>query len=180
MPPDDLLDEDIPGEDALTTAEDQLPEIAEQNELTVPQLVDRLDDDSVWVDTTGVLYYVEPLPGPDAMSSIERAAGPFPADQTFLLHSRAGSSKTIYLDFDGHTLSDTFWPADDAGPYQALPFDSNGVSGSGPRSSTPCRASGNGCPRTSHRSTSTSPPRTQASTGSTVRRRRTRSSAPVC
>lgn len=36
-------------------------------------------------------------------------AGPFPADQTFLLHSKPGASKVIYLDFDGHTTSGTIW-----------------------------------------------------------------------
>jgi hypothetical protein len=31
-------------------------------------------------------------------------AGPFPYSQTFLLNSRSGSTKTIYLDFDGYTV----------------------------------------------------------------------------
>ena len=59
VPPEDVLDEDVRGEDVLTTAEDQLPAIAERNDLTVPQLIDTLQDDSLWVDTTGELYYVE-------------------------------------------------------------------------------------------------------------------------
>jgi PKD repeat protein len=36
-------------------------------------------------------------------------SGPFPVDQTFLLHTKPGASKVIYLDFDGHTTSGTFW-----------------------------------------------------------------------
>ena len=34
-----------------------------------------------------------------------------PLDQTFLLHSRPGSKRTIYLDFKGATLSGTAWNA---------------------------------------------------------------------
>jgi hypothetical protein len=33
----------------------------------------------------------------------------FPLSQTFLLHSKPGSTRTIYLDFDGHTISGTAW-----------------------------------------------------------------------
>lgn len=33
----------------------------------------------------------------------------FPLNQTFLLHSLPGATKTIYLDFDGHTTNNTFW-----------------------------------------------------------------------
>ena len=37
------------------------------------------------------------------------AEGPFPDGQTFLLNSRPGASKVVYLDFDGHTTSSTSW-----------------------------------------------------------------------
>jgi hypothetical protein len=37
------------------------------------------------------------------------AAAPFPLSQTFLLHSDPTATKTIYLDFDGHTTSGTDW-----------------------------------------------------------------------
>ena len=37
------------------------------------------------------------------------AEGPFPDNQTFLLNSRPGASKVIYLDFDGHTTTSTSW-----------------------------------------------------------------------
>ncbi len=43
------------------------------------------------------------------MASTARAASAFPLDQTFLLHSAAGASKVIYLDFDGHTTTGTSW-----------------------------------------------------------------------
>ena len=36
-------------------------------------------------------------------------AAPFDLGQTFLLHSRPSATKTIYLDFDGHTTTGTSW-----------------------------------------------------------------------
>ena len=36
-------------------------------------------------------------------------AAPYPYDQTFLLHSLPGANRTIFLDFDGHTVSNTGW-----------------------------------------------------------------------
>lgn len=33
---------------------------------------------------------------------------PFPFAQTFLLHSKPGSNRTVYLDFDGGTLDSGF------------------------------------------------------------------------
>ena len=36
-------------------------------------------------------------------------AAPYPLADTFKLHSNPGASKTIYLDFDGHTTSGTSW-----------------------------------------------------------------------
>ncbi|WP_197455700.1 choice-of-anchor D domain-containing protein [Stieleria neptunia] len=36
-------------------------------------------------------------------------AAPFSLDDTFTLHSRPDSNFTIYLDFDGHTTTDTSW-----------------------------------------------------------------------
>lgn len=37
------------------------------------------------------------------------ATAPYPLDQTFGLHSRPGSSRTIYLDFQGETVSGSIW-----------------------------------------------------------------------
>ncbi len=61
------------------------------------------------------ILYFDPAPDllvSDSMAasaSEPQAAAPLPLDQTFLLHSAPGASKTIYLDFDGHTTSGTEW-----------------------------------------------------------------------
>ena len=36
-------------------------------------------------------------------------AAPYPYAQTFALHSRPGSSRVIYLDFNGETITGTAW-----------------------------------------------------------------------
>lgn len=58
-------------------------------------------------------------------------APPFPIDQTFLLNSRPGASKTIYLDFDGHTTIGTEWNlAFNVNSIVTPPFDIDGNPGS--------------------------------------------------
>jgi hypothetical protein len=48
---------------------------------------------------------------PKAAAAAASASGaaPYPLDQTFLLNSKPGSPRVIYLDFDGHTVSGTAW-----------------------------------------------------------------------
>lgn len=49
-----------------------------------------------------------------------------PVDQTFLLHSKPGARRTIYLNFKGATLTNTAW---NSGTITAAPFDLDGVPG---------------------------------------------------
>ena len=47
----------------------------------------------------------------------------YPLDQTFKLHSRPGSTKVLYLDFNGHTITGTLWN-EEYGPIIVIPpFD---------------------------------------------------------
>jgi hypothetical protein len=51
-----------------------------------------------------------PLPtGTSATTGTLQAAAPFSLSQTFLLNSLPSATKTIYLDFNGHTTSGTWW-----------------------------------------------------------------------
>ncbi len=54
----------------------------------------------------------------------------FPLSQTFLLHSKPGASKIIFLDFDGHTLSGNAWAATKNGGADIIapPWDTDGKS----------------------------------------------------
>ncbi len=72
------------------------------------------DDPTAALDSSGQLFYREPLPAGALAAArtpgMAPAAAPqFPLDQTFDLHSKAGSQRTIYLDFDGMTVSGTRW-----------------------------------------------------------------------
>ena len=72
---------------------------------------------SLRADLRGRLHYVceglLPLQNAVAQagtaSGTETAAASFPASETFFLHSKPGASRVIYLDFDGHTTSGTYW-----------------------------------------------------------------------
>ncbi len=85
-------------------------------------------DKSLWVDEKGRLIYICDFKG--AKESGEAvSANVSPIDdgavdrtQTFLLHSRKGASRVVYLDFDGHDASTTSWGTDAI----AVPFDLDG------------------------------------------------------
>jgi hypothetical protein len=65
-------------------------------------------DSSYWLDVCGLGFYVEEVPK-NVSSNVNVSAAPYAYDQTFRLHSKPGSSKTIYLDFNGHSYSGTAW-----------------------------------------------------------------------
>ena len=65
----------------------------------------------------------------DTASGGTTLAGAYPADQTFLLHSRPGAQRVIYLDFNGHTTSGTPWNSNFTSGANIVtpPYDSDGV-----------------------------------------------------
>lgn len=64
-------------------------------------------DPTLRLAPSGVAYFVEPTADAPAERSVPAQA--FPLEQTFKLHSKPGSKRTIYLDFDGHNVSGTLW-----------------------------------------------------------------------
>ena len=73
-------------------------------------------DGGLWLDTCGQAFYVDPSsPATGEPARTEGGATQsvdkqlFPLADTFELSSRPGSTRTIYLDFNGHTLSGTAW-----------------------------------------------------------------------
>jgi hypothetical protein len=99
------------------------------NQLSGVRLDALLLDDSVWFDVSGVAFYKDVAPtipfGPELVQPSEGVAAS--AAGFLSLHSKPGSSKTIYLNFGGFTATDTFWGA---GSLVAGPFDTDGVPGS--------------------------------------------------
>lgn len=120
-PAQPLLDGPARGRKAIRELGDRLPAAAARNDLPPARLRSLLrTDSSVWVDPQGSLYYVDPVyhdgdeqessatPAPAASSS--QVA---PLSETFALHSNPGASKTILLDFDGASVTGSWWNTGD-------------------------------------------------------------------
>ena len=91
-----------------------------------------LKDRTLRLDQRGRLFVVEeldrPLPAtPAPAASTGALDGTLaPLEQTFLLHSRPGAQRTIYLNFKGATLTNTAWNGS-SGSITAPPFDLDGI-----------------------------------------------------
>lgn len=128
-----------------------LPERKSQGQRAIDLLGERLPDVAAWygksldefralllqdrrlkIDQRGRLFVEDelevPLPATPASSSASSSlTGTLaPPDQTFLLHSHLGASRTIYLNFRGAQISNTAWNGS-AGTLTALPFDTDGI-----------------------------------------------------
>lgn len=121
------------GEYAVQSLGSQLSHVARAYGHSSDQLRDMLRRDrSLQVDRRGRLHYLEPAVAAANERSSQLAgvavAADIPLADTFKLHSRPGSHRTLYLDFDGHTLTGTVWNDSYAsgGPIQAPPFDLDG------------------------------------------------------
>ena len=115
-PLDELLGQPLQGRTALGKLQPRLAELAERNGIAEQQLERILATDKTsWIDEDGKLFYKEPAATPAQRS--KAAASPKRAKQAvaaavgpaFELHSKAGSNRVIYLDFDGHTITGTAW-----------------------------------------------------------------------
>ncbi|GAA1915911.1 hypothetical protein GCM10009815_08810 [Nocardioides marmoribigeumensis] len=114
----------------------RLPEAARRNEMSAQHLADLLrSDGTAWVDTAGRVYFVDRAPARDTAQASTDTTGPsaaadvapYPYDQTFALHSKPGSSRTIYLDFDGQLVTGTAWNEGGVDGTVAQPaFDTDG------------------------------------------------------
>lgn len=80
------------------------------------------------VDQSGELFYIEEgLVEPADGSAAETSPAPqsvLPAVDVFTLHSNPGSTKTIYLDFDGGQISGKAWGG--GATYDSLAYDLDG------------------------------------------------------
>ena len=105
----------VRGATAVRLLGDQLDEAAALNDVTEAKLVEMLrSDPTVWLDSDGFVFYKDEVAVAPTVDPVSAQA---PLDQTFLLHSKPLSQRTIYLDFDGGTASGTAWHAN----YPATP-----------------------------------------------------------
>src|SRR5438034_9097224 len=120
------------GSAAVTALSPYLPQLAAWYRKSTDELASIfLRDDALWTDTHGRLFYEceygpPPANAPGAENAGAVLESPFPDDQTFLLHSRPGATKVIYLDFDGNVTSGTQWNSGGQDILSA-PYDSDGI-----------------------------------------------------
>lgn len=105
------LPEMAQGEKAIQALAGKLPEVAAWYGMSSQEFAKIMrEDPNAWLDKKGRLLYIDEFPEPakeEEGAVVEE--GPFPYSETFLLHSRPGSNRVIFLDFDGHTVSGTAW-----------------------------------------------------------------------
>jgi hypothetical protein len=85
------------------------------------------NDKSASLDKKGRLFYMEATA---SGGSFAPANPTIALDQTFLLNSKPGAARTIYLDFNGHTVTGTAWNSSyGIDPINASAFDLDGNAG---------------------------------------------------
>jgi hypothetical protein len=121
------------GQRAIELLGARLPEVAAWYGKTPGEFAAILRRDRLaWVDRHGRVVYEDeidaPLPADTPTGTSLTLSGALaPLDQTFKLHSKPGSKRTIYLDFDGATLTSTAWNTSSQPTITALPFDLDGI-----------------------------------------------------
>ncbi|MFI5735911.1 pre-peptidase C-terminal domain-containing protein [Kribbella sp. NPDC051587] len=132
-PIDQLLGQPTPGVTALAKVQSRLAEVAATNGLPPDQLQRILaTDKTAWLDAGSRLFYREPQLSPTqkseeasprwATEAVAGATGP-----AFELHSKPGSNRVLYLDFDGHTITGTAWnAAKSIDPVNVSAYDTDG------------------------------------------------------
>ncbi|CAD6881022.1 hypothetical protein [Methylomonas albis] len=119
------------GQHAIDILGTDLSKVAESYGLTADKLAEMLkEDDTMRVDSNGRVLYVDNnadqqnqtqagnLASPENVTGTTATTNPpvpiaskAALANAFLLHSKPGASKTIYLDFDGHVAQGTAWSA---------------------------------------------------------------------
>jgi len=116
------------GSAAVAELGNRLPALAAAYGMSTSELARTLrEDKSLWVDRKGRLLYIdytdeaEPAAETEVLDPVA-----YPLGETFFLNSKPDAPRTIFLDFDGHTISGTAWNTSYGDPIIARPYDSNG------------------------------------------------------
>lgn len=112
--PQIVLEKQSGGDAAVSGLGRKLPDVAAWYGMR-PDAFEKMlrEDRMAWLDRKGRLLFIDthrpPEPATVSKAGTTSVASSFPAQQTFLLHSRPGAKRVIYLDFNGQTVSDTAW-----------------------------------------------------------------------
>jgi PKD repeat protein len=117
------------GQGAINKLGGRLPAVAQKYGKSAAELRRLfLEDVTLYVDDKENLLYIDDAADDtqivESTGPVVSAAAPYPYAQTFQLHSRPGSNRVIYLDFDGHVTSNTAWNTNYTGgqPINSAPF----------------------------------------------------------
>lgn len=123
------------GERAIALLAGRLPEVAAWYGKSPDEFrALLLNDHRMRLDQRGRVFVVDELDAPLPATVAPQATSGLldgtlaPLDQTFLLHSRPGARRTIYLNFKGATLTGTAWNGT-GGSITASAYDLDGVPG---------------------------------------------------
>jgi PKD repeat protein len=134
FPTIDLATRQSRGQDAINRLGLHLPDVAAWYGKTGDQLrKELLSDRRMRLDKSGRILFVEELEAPVPAQQIDPAAAQegiaqgelVSLDQTFYLHSHPGATRTIYLDFNGASITGTAWNSN-GNTINPAPFDIDG------------------------------------------------------
>ncbi|MBC8552163.1 MAG: PKD domain-containing protein, partial [Candidatus Brocadiales bacterium] len=122
------LPEKSQGERAIQALAGKLPEVAAWYGTTPQEFATMMiQDHTAWIDTEGRLFFIEDFPEPVVEGGASTLTEElFPYDQTFILHSRPGAKRVLFLDFDGHMTTGTAWNASYGDPIISPAYDTDG------------------------------------------------------
>ncbi|MBL8473355.1 MAG: PKD domain-containing protein [Rhodocyclaceae bacterium] len=130
------LDRHARGDEAINALGNHLPAVADWYGMDAPSFRALLRADRhARLDRNGRLHFVDELTVPEESAnavsgSLNSSGALLPLDQTFLLHSRPGAKRVIFLDFRGGTLTGTTWNQDyGVSTISAVAFDLDGNPG---------------------------------------------------
>ena len=121
------------GQQAVNKLGAKLPDVAAHYRMTSDRLSEILTKDkNAWLDQGGRLLFIDEFPAlpPEEATGVTGNTGdyqpntPLDLTKTFLLHSKPGAQRVIYLDFNGHTTTGSAW---NTGTITAAAFDMDGV-----------------------------------------------------
>ncbi|WP_370248802.1 putative Ig domain-containing protein [Nocardioides sp.] len=114
---------------AAAEAPDAFAEAAAVNDTDPQALARAASDGALHLDVCGRALYVEPArPAAPTVTEVPARADATPApSEAFALQSKPGSSRTLFLDFDGATTTGTDWNSITTGSsFTSPPFDLDG------------------------------------------------------